>query len=153
MILSNQSWKMVMDNCEGAVLSSGDVKLLSIKNPIPVRQAPPIKLDSRIEEPLSAYIPAAILSKMGGELSSKLEERRSNPCSPDNTTDRDIAFAHFRITRDRVRSDVEPWAPRVGQLGRAVGVRSTDNLHDLLLPCCGGKRRGYQCHGRRAIVQ
>ena len=37
-ILSNQSWKMVMDNCEGLVLSSGDVKLLSIKNPVPVRQ-------------------------------------------------------------------------------------------------------------------
>ena len=37
-ILSNQSWKMVMENCKGSVLPSGDVKLLSITNPIPVRQ-------------------------------------------------------------------------------------------------------------------
>ena len=63
-ILSNESWKMVMNSCEGSVLSSGDVKLLSINNPIPVRQAPPLKLDPRIEAALSSYIPSAILSKM-----------------------------------------------------------------------------------------
>ena len=35
-VLSNESWKMVMDNCEGRLLSSGDVKLLAVTKPIPV---------------------------------------------------------------------------------------------------------------------
>ena len=65
-ILSNESWKMVMENCEGFVLSSGDVKLLSIKSPIPARPMSPIKLDPNIELALSSYIPNEILSKMVG---------------------------------------------------------------------------------------
>ena len=63
-ILSNESWKMVMNHCDGNVLSSGDVKLLAISKPIPSRPGKPLKLDPRIEGALSSYIPSAILSKM-----------------------------------------------------------------------------------------
>ena len=63
-ILSNESWKMVMDRCEGLMLSSGDVKLLRVNSPIPVRPIPPIKLDPNIASALETYIPSAILSKM-----------------------------------------------------------------------------------------
>ena len=63
-IISNEAWKKVMTQCEGSVLSSGDVRLASIKSPIPMRPAPPIKLEPNIELALSSYIPTAILSKM-----------------------------------------------------------------------------------------
>ena len=53
-ILSNEAWKMVMSNCDGKVLSSGDVKLISIAHPIAVQQAPPIKLNPLIEPALTA---------------------------------------------------------------------------------------------------
>ena len=53
-ILSNESWKMVRDNCEGEALPSGDTKLVAVSKPIPARKAPPLKLDSRIEASLSA---------------------------------------------------------------------------------------------------
>ncbi len=77
-ILSNESWKCVMEQCEGTVLSSGDVKLLAVTHKIPVRQAQPIKLDSRIEAALSSYIPAAILSKMGDFASTWSRGRRES---------------------------------------------------------------------------
>lgn len=48
-ILSNESWKMVMENCQGTVLSSGDVKLTAINKPIPVRPQSPLKLKPEIE--------------------------------------------------------------------------------------------------------
>ena len=64
-VLSNESWKMVMDQCEGSVLSSGDVKLKSVRHPIPRRQAPPLRLDPSVKAALAAYIPSSILNKMG----------------------------------------------------------------------------------------
>ena len=77
-ILSNESWKQVMENCEGSVLPSGDVKLLHVTKRIPIRRAPPLKLDARIEVPLSSYIPKAILSKIGDFASTWSRGRRES---------------------------------------------------------------------------
>lgn len=59
-ILSNKAWKMVMENCEGRVLQSGDVRLEAITNPIPVRTSPAMKLAPQLEAILSSYIPTAM---------------------------------------------------------------------------------------------
>ena len=56
---------MVMDQCKGSVLSSGDVKLQSVTHPIPIRQASPLRLDPSIQVALASYIPTSILNKMG----------------------------------------------------------------------------------------
>lgn len=64
-VLSNESWKMVMANCDGQVLPSGDVKLSGVTHPIPIRRASPLMLNPNIEHKLSLYIPKAILAKMG----------------------------------------------------------------------------------------
>ena len=77
-ILSNKSWKMVMQNCRGKVLESGDVRLEEITNPIPVRRSPAIKLAPQLEDVLSSYIPMAILSKMGNFASTWSRGRRES---------------------------------------------------------------------------
>ncbi len=63
-VATPRAWQLIGDRCQGEVLPSGDVRLLGVREPLPLRPLEGTRLTAAAEPVVRNYIPAAVRSRL-----------------------------------------------------------------------------------------